>query len=104
MSPATVELTTANKTDWDDLLWAPVSQLGLFFNSSLFQETWEDIIAVVQPFFPPIGARPGEADISVSKEERGSWSDQSVATFAFVYSDHTLKQIWLRSTKQKQNS
>lgn len=40
MSPATVELTTANKTDWDDLLWAPVSQLGLFFDSSLFQETW----------------------------------------------------------------
>lgn len=54
MSPATMELTTANKTDWDDLLWALVSQLGLFFNSSLFQETWEGIIGVLQPFFPPI--------------------------------------------------
>lgn len=75
MSPARVELTTANKTDWDDLLRAPVSQLGLFFNSSVFQETWEDFVAVVQPFFPPLGARPGEADISVSKEELGSWSD-----------------------------
>lgn len=60
MSPATVELTAANKTDRDDPRWAPVSQLGLFFNSSLFQETCEDIIAIVQPFFPPIGARAGE--------------------------------------------